>query len=287
MSAIETEAGAAQSDPRRDRSARPSEPAPYVHVRKGLEARIARAVFYQLADLSVPGEGEHAGYARRVERRRVLSPRPSGMSDDSRRPRSVIASSAAASNCCAAACSPSRRSCRSRRERGDYDLNPQNRPTEKIDLKPAAVLLPLVFRHEPHVLLTQRTHHLTRHAGQVAFPGGRADPGDISLVETALRETQEETGIDPAFVTVAGFLDAYETGTGYAILPVVGLLSEGFALSPHAAEVAEIFEVPLSFLLDPANSRTGSRANSRAGCAASIPSPMKAITSGARPRRCC
>ncbi|HEY2885325.1 MAG TPA: CoA pyrophosphatase [Rhizomicrobium sp.] len=144
-------------------------------------------------------------------------------------------------------------------KRGDYDLNPQNRPAEKIDLKPAAVLLPLVLRHEPHVLLTQRTHHLTRHAGQVAFPGGRADANDISLVETALRETQEETGIDPAFVTVAGFLDAYETGTGYAILPVVGILSDGFALSPHAVEVAEIFEVPLAFLLDPANKQQQSR----------------------------
>ena len=143
--------------------------------------------------------------------------------------------------------------------RGDYDLNPQNRPGEKIDLKPAAVLLPLILRHEPHVLLTQRTHHLTRHAGQVSFPGGRAEANDVSLVETALRETQEETGIDPAFVTVAGFLDAYETGTGYAILPVVGILSEGFALSPHAAEVAEIFEVPLSFLLDPANKKQQSR----------------------------
>ena len=144
-------------------------------------------------------------------------------------------------------------------KRGDYDLNPQNRPAEKIDLKPAAVLLPLVLRHEPHVLLTQRTHPLTRHAGQVAFPGGRADANDISLVETALRETQEETGIDPAFVTVAGFLDAYETGTGYAILPVVGILSDGFALSPHAVEVAEIFEVPLAFLLDPANKQQQSR----------------------------
>ena len=143
--------------------------------------------------------------------------------------------------------------------RSDYDLNPQNRPKEKVDLKPAAVLLPLIFRHEPHVLLTQRTHHLTRHAGQVAFPGGRADPGDISLVETALRETQEETGIEPAYVTIAGFLDAHETGTGYAILPVVGLLSEGFALSPHAAEVAEIFEVPLSFLLDPDNKKMQQR----------------------------
>jgi len=115
------------------------------------------------------------------------------------------------------------------------------------------VLLPLVLRDEPMVLLTQRTDMLARHAGQVAFPGGRADPGDISLVETALRETQEETGIEPAFVTVAGFLDAYETGTGYAILPVVGILSDGFALAPQISEVARIFEVPLAFLLDPAN----------------------------------
>ena len=76
---------------------------------------------------------------------------------------------------------------------------------------------------------------------------------DISLVQTALRETQEETGIDPSFVTVAGFLDAYETGTGFAILPVVGLLSEGFALMPQPTEVARVFEVPLGFLLDPAN----------------------------------
>jgi 8-oxo-dGTP pyrophosphatase MutT (NUDIX family) len=143
--------------------------------------------------------------------------------------------------------------------RSDYDLDPQNRPSGTRDLAPAAVLVPLIYREEPKVLLTQRTDHLTRHAGQVAFPGGRADPSDISLVETALRETQEETGIEPAFVTVAGFLDAYETGTGYAILPVVGILSEGFALSPHEYEVAEIFEVPLSFLLDPANRKRDTR----------------------------
>lgn len=143
--------------------------------------------------------------------------------------------------------------------RSDYDLNPGNRPAAAEPLTPAAVLLPLTMRREPHVLLTQRTDTLSRHAGQVAFPGGRADPKDITLVETALRETQEETGIEPAFVTVAGFLDAYETGTGYAILPVVGLLSEGFALSPHEHEVAEIFEVPLSFLLDPANRKIDSR----------------------------
>ena len=138
-------------------------------------------------------------------------------------------------------------------KRGDYDLNPQNRPAGPHALMPAAVLVPLILRDEPTVLLTQRTDTLSRHAGQVSFPGGRQEPRDISLVETALRETQEETGIEPAFVTVAGFLDAYETGTGYAILPVVGFLSEGYALSPQAAEVAAIFEVPLGFLLDPAN----------------------------------
>jgi 8-oxo-dGTP pyrophosphatase MutT (NUDIX family) len=134
--------------------------------------------------------------------------------------------------------------------RGDYDLNPGMRPTPREKLRPAAVLLPLIQREELTVLFTRRTAHLKRHAGQVSFPGGGAHEDDISLIETALRETQEETGIAPAFITIAGFLDAYETGTGYAILPVVGVVSEGFALAPCANEVAEIFEVPLAFLLD-------------------------------------
>ena len=140
----------------------------------------------------------------------------------------------------------------------DFSLNGIVPVPEKY--RAASVLVPIVNRaSEVTILLTQRTADMPSHAGQVAFPGGRSDPTDVSLVETALRETQEETGIDPAFVTVAGFLDAYETGTGYAILPVVGLLSDGFALSPHAAEVAEIFEVPLSFLLDPVNRKMQSR----------------------------
>ena len=142
---------------------------------------------------------------------------------------------------------------------GDYDLNPALKPDAARKLAPAAVLLSIVARAEPAILFTQRTDTLSRHAGQVSFPGGRADEGDVSLVQTALRETKEETGIDPSFVTVAGFLDAYETGTGFAILPVVGLLTEGFALDPHAGEVAEIFEVPLAWLLDEANRETGER----------------------------
>ncbi|HEX2590412.1 MAG TPA: CoA pyrophosphatase [Rhizomicrobium sp.] len=142
---------------------------------------------------------------------------------------------------------------------GDYDLNPATKPTEARKLTPAAVLLPIVARREPTILFTQRTETLSKHAGQVSFPGGRADDTDVSLVQTALRETQEETGIDPAFVTVAGFLDSYETGTGYAILPVVGMLTEGFALNPHADEVAEIFEVPIAWLLEEANKEIGER----------------------------
>jgi 8-oxo-dGTP pyrophosphatase MutT (NUDIX family) len=143
--------------------------------------------------------------------------------------------------------------------RGDYDLNPETKPTDARQLTPAAVLLPIIARDVPTILFTQRTDTLSKHAGQVSFPGGRADADDVSLVQTALRETQEETGIDPSFVTVAGFLDTYETGTGYAILPVVGLLHEGFALNPHADEVAEIFEVPLAWLLDEANKEIGER----------------------------
>jgi 8-oxo-dGTP pyrophosphatase MutT (NUDIX family) len=138
-------------------------------------------------------------------------------------------------------------------KRGDYDLNPGLRVAPVPDLKPAAVLLPIVQKREPTILFTQRTPHLAQHAGQVSFPGGRAEATDASLVATALRETREETGIAPEFVTVAGFLEPYETGTGFAILPVIGLLHQGYSLIPNAAEVAEIFEVPLAFLLDPAN----------------------------------
>jgi 8-oxo-dGTP pyrophosphatase MutT (NUDIX family) len=117
--------------------------------------------------------------------------------------------------------------------------------------------MPIISGTTPRVLFTERSRHLARHAGQVSFPGGRADDTDVSLVQTALRETHEETGIEPTFVTVAGFLDTYETGSGYAILPVVGVLSEGFALRPGAAEVERIFEVPLAYLLDPKNREQG------------------------------
>ena len=143
-------------------------------------------------------------------------------------------------------------------EHDDYDLTPDLRP-ERFGARKAAVLLPLIARDEPRLLFTRRTEGLARHPGQVSFPGGRSEPGDLSPVETALRETFEETGIAPGFVTVAGYLDRYLTGTGFDIQPVVGLVSEGFALAPDPAEVADVFEVPLAFLLDPANRRRESR----------------------------
>jgi 8-oxo-dGTP pyrophosphatase MutT (NUDIX family) len=122
-------------------------------------------------------------------------------------------------------------------------------------LKPAAILLPIIEREEPSILLTKRSDNMPTHAGQISFPGGRVHPGDSSLVDTALRELEEETGIRREFVAVAGFLDPYETvNSGFMILPVVGFVREGFTLHANANEVAEIFEVPLAYLCDPKNS---------------------------------
>ena len=138
----------------------------------------------------------------------------------------------------------------------DMDLAPQ--PVTTPPAK-AAVLLPIVLRDQPMLLFTRRTATLARHSGQVSFPGGRAEPGDMSPVETALRETFEETGIDAGHVSLAGYLDRYLTGTGFDIQPVVGVLAPGFALNPDPREVAEVFEAPLAFLLDPANRRKEAR----------------------------
>ena len=144
--------------------------------------------------------------------------------------------------------------------RSDYDFNPEfRRPPGDVKLTPAAVLMPIINKPVPTVLLTQRTETLSRHAGQVSFPGGRVDDADQSPLAAALRETHEETGITSDFITVAGYMEGYETGTGFAILPVVGVLREGFTLLPNPAEVHDIFEVPLSFLLDPKNRERQSR----------------------------
>lgn len=123
-------------------------------------------------------------------------------------------------------------------------------------LTPAAVLVPFVLGPAPGVLLTRRTAHLSNHADQVSFPGGRIDPGDRSPEAAALREAEEEIGLDPVQVEVLGRLADYVTGTGFRITPVLGLLPDGRALAtlglrPSAAEVAAVFELPLAVLLDP------------------------------------
>ncbi len=125
-----------------------------------------------------------------------------------------------------------------------------------LPLTPAAVLFPIVLREQGHtVLLTQRTAHLRDHAGQISFPGGRVEPEDLSPVHTALRETEEEIGLHRRHVEVLGFLPEYRTGTGFRITPVVALVQPPFELDADDFEVAEVFEVPLAFLLDPANHR--------------------------------
>lgn len=118
----------------------------------------------------------------------------------------------------------------------------------------AAVLVPIILAQGSHptVLLTRRTAHLHDHAGQISFPGGRVDPGDTSRIDTALRETREEVGIPAERIDVIGQLPEYLTGTGYAVTPVVGLLDSPLHLQVDPFEVADVFEVPLSFLMNPA-----------------------------------
>ncbi len=120
---------------------------------------------------------------------------------------------------------------------------------------PASVLVPLVMRDSPTVLLTLRTAHLSTHSGQIAFPGGRVDKEDFDASATALREAHEEVGLEPEHVRVIGSLPIYTTGSAFIITPVVALVQPGFRLNPNAHEVDDVFEVPLAFLMDPANHR--------------------------------
>ena len=125
---------------------------------------------------------------------------------------------------------------------------------EDMALTPAAVLFPIVERGDQQtVLLTQRTAHLRDHAGQISFPGGRVEAEDGSPIQTALRETEEEIGLLRDRIDVLGYLPEYRTGTGFRVTPVVALVRPPFDLKPDPFEVAEVFEVPLGFLLDPAN----------------------------------
>jgi len=127
------------------------------------------------------------------------------------------------------------------------------------EIRPAAVLVPVVaHRSGLTVLFTRRTAHLNDHAGQISFPGGRAEPEDASAAETALRETSEEIGLEASRVEVLGELPEYVTVTGYRVTPVVGLVIPPIELRPDEFEVAEVFEVPLEFLMDPSNHQRNS-----------------------------
>jgi 8-oxo-dGTP pyrophosphatase MutT (NUDIX family) len=138
--------------------------------------------------------------------------------------------------------------------RGDYALDPPGPGPETVaSAKPAAVLAPIVARHGgPTVLLTLRAARMRSHSGQVAFPGGRIDVGETPQ-EAAMREAYEEIGLEERYIEPVGWLDPYLTGTGYRIMPLVAIVDPAFALKINAHEVEEVFETPLSFLMDPSN----------------------------------
>ena len=142
--------------------------------------------------------------------------------------------------------------------RGDHTLD--NVPLAyPLQPKPAAVLVPVVMREEPALLLTERASHLRQHSGQIAFPGGRVDPTDASILEAAYREAEEEIGLSARFIGPLGYLDAYLSTTNYLVIPVVAQVSPSYTLNLNPHEVADTFEVPLAFLMDPAHHELHSR----------------------------
>ncbi|MBI5130048.1 MAG: CoA pyrophosphatase [Rhodopseudomonas palustris] len=130
---------------------------------------------------------------------------------------------------------------------------------EERPIRPAAVLIPVIEHAEPTVLLTMRAAHLNDHAGQIAFPGGKIDATDNSPLDAALREAEEEIGLDRSYVEPIGYLDVYGTGFGFRILPTVARVRPGFELTINKSEVDDAFEVPLSFLMDPGNHQLHSK----------------------------
>jgi 8-oxo-dGTP pyrophosphatase MutT (NUDIX family) len=144
----------------------------------------------------------------------------------------------------------------------DWDLNPEFVDDLALMAPPraAAVLVPIVLREQLTVMLTQRSHDMPSHPGQISFPGGKVEAFDTSPVDCALREAREEIGLAAEFVEPLGYLDSYRTGTGFQISPVVALVRPGFTEVLDAREVLEVFEVPLAFLMDEANHQKHARA---------------------------
>ena len=136
----------------------------------------------------------------------------------------------------------------------DIEIEDERYLGDTVQHRAAAVLIPITDRAEPGVILTQRPTWLRSHAGQVAFPGGKVDDSDENSIFAALREAEEELNIPPARVEVLGVADTYYSGSGYSIAPVVGIIPPDRELQPNPQEVEDWFEVPLAFLLDPANS---------------------------------
>jgi 8-oxo-dGTP pyrophosphatase MutT (NUDIX family) len=146
--------------------------------------------------------------------------------------------------------------------RGDLDLDPDMwARAGVVASRPAAVLVGIVDRPIPTVLLTQRTSDLSNHAGQIAFPGGKIDPHDDTPLAAALREANEEIGLDKKFVEPIGYLDLYLTFSGFRILPSLARISPAYTMTINHGEVADAFEVPLEFLMAPANHARKSREN--------------------------
>ena len=136
----------------------------------------------------------------------------------------------------------------------DIEIEDERYLGDTVQHRAAAVLIPITDRAEPGVILTQRPKWLRSHAGQVAFPGGKVDDTDENSIFAALREAEEELNIPPTRVEVIGVADTYYSGSGYSIAPVVGIIPPDLELQPNPQEVEDWFEVPLAFLLDPANS---------------------------------
>jgi 8-oxo-dGTP pyrophosphatase MutT (NUDIX family) len=126
-------------------------------------------------------------------------------------------------------------------------------------IRPAAVLVAVVEREQPTVLLTKRAEHLNDHAGQISFPGGKIDPADVTPLDAALREADEEIGLKSNFIDPVGYLDIYATSFGFRILPTLAQVRPGFELAINASEVDDVFEVPLAFLMDPINHKLGTK----------------------------